>query len=166
VTVSPGIFHLRWFTPAVKIDLGGHTTLAAAHVLFHELGFEKNTITFQTLSGDLLVSRAAEKRIALDFPRRPATPVPPAQIPTGLLGTLGLTEEHIVWIGRSRDWLVVLKNEATLAKATPDFAALRALKRPPSSSARPARNLISSPAFSLQISVCPKNPSPARRTAP
>jgi len=41
----------------------------------------------------------------------------------------------------------VLKNAATLAKITPDFAALSALKRPPSSSALPARNLISSPVF-------------------
>src|ERR1044071_10049902 len=27
-------FHIRWFTPAVEVDLCGHATLATAHVLF------------------------------------------------------------------------------------------------------------------------------------
>ena len=27
-------FNLRWFTPAVEVDLCGHATLASAHVLF------------------------------------------------------------------------------------------------------------------------------------
>ena len=30
-------YGLRWFTPAVEVDLCGHATLAAAHVLFEHL---------------------------------------------------------------------------------------------------------------------------------
>jgi PhzF family phenazine biosynthesis protein len=31
-----GGYNLRWFTPAVEVDLCGHATLAAAHVLWEE----------------------------------------------------------------------------------------------------------------------------------
>ena len=30
-------FHIRWFTPAMEVDLCGHATLAAAYVLFDVL---------------------------------------------------------------------------------------------------------------------------------
>jgi len=30
---EPGLYDLRWFTPAVEVDLCGHATLAAAHLL-------------------------------------------------------------------------------------------------------------------------------------
>lgn len=30
------VFRLRWFTPKVEVDLCGHATLAAAHVLWEE----------------------------------------------------------------------------------------------------------------------------------
>ena len=36
VAIAAG-FELRWFTPQVEVDLCGHATLAAAHVLFHHL---------------------------------------------------------------------------------------------------------------------------------
>ena len=29
-------FELRWFTPAIEVDLCGHATLAASHVMFNE----------------------------------------------------------------------------------------------------------------------------------
>jgi len=36
-----GLEHrLRWFTPTNEVDLCGHATLAAAHVLFREIGPE------------------------------------------------------------------------------------------------------------------------------
>ena len=31
-----GVYRLRWFTPSVEVDLCGHATLAAAHVLWEE----------------------------------------------------------------------------------------------------------------------------------
>jgi len=33
-----GGYHLRWFTPAVEVELCGHATLASAHILW-EQGF-------------------------------------------------------------------------------------------------------------------------------
>jgi PhzF family phenazine biosynthesis protein len=61
-------FYLRWFTPMVEVPLCGHATLAAAYVLFNELGFEAPEIKFQSLSGALSVRRKDE-RLELCFPR-------------------------------------------------------------------------------------------------
>ncbi|MEB0249880.1 PhzF family phenazine biosynthesis protein, partial [Mucilaginibacter sp. 5B2] len=48
--------HLKWFTPEIEMDLCGHATLAAAHVLKTCLHYPEKDILFKTLSGDLLVS--------------------------------------------------------------------------------------------------------------
>src|SRR5688572_4230412 len=61
------IFELRWFTPVFEIDLCGHATLAAAHVLFYYLGYEDPSITFETKSGPLIVTRD-EDMLYMDFP--------------------------------------------------------------------------------------------------
>ena len=58
---------LRWFTPAVEVRLCGHATLAAAHVLFEHLGHSGDQLQFQTLSGELRVSRSG-RQLTLDFP--------------------------------------------------------------------------------------------------
>jgi len=62
------VFHIRWFTPAVEVDLCGHATLATAHVLFNHLGYPGDAIPFYSHhSGPLNVYRQGELLI-LDFP--------------------------------------------------------------------------------------------------
>ena len=34
VAKSPGVWDLRWFTPALEVPLCGHATLASAHALY------------------------------------------------------------------------------------------------------------------------------------
>ncbi len=53
-TYENGEFLIRWFTPTIEIGLCGHATLASAHALYSELGFEKDHIEFHTKTGDLL----------------------------------------------------------------------------------------------------------------
>lgn len=60
-------FKLRWFTPAVEVDLCGHATLASAHVLFNHLGYHGTTIRFQSRSGELRTTKSGDL-ITLDFP--------------------------------------------------------------------------------------------------
>jgi len=62
-------YSLRWFTPKVEVNLCGHATLAAAHVLY-EAGYveEKSGIIFQTKSGELNVS-IRDEWIRMDFPK-------------------------------------------------------------------------------------------------
>ncbi len=50
-------FRLRWFTPTTEVSLCGHATLATAHVLFEHMGNGSPSISFETLSGELIVSR-------------------------------------------------------------------------------------------------------------
>uniref|UniRef100_A0A0C9QSP6 TSA: Wollemia nobilis Ref_Wollemi_Transcript_11410_1993 transcribed RNA sequence n=1 Tax=Wollemia nobilis TaxID=56998 RepID=A0A0C9QSP6_9CONI len=47
------VFYLRWFTPKVEVDLCGHATLAAAHLLFETGIVEDDTVVFHTKSGVL-----------------------------------------------------------------------------------------------------------------
>lgn len=48
---------LRWFTPTKEVALCGHATLATAHTLMFETGNSSDSITFDTLSGPLVVTR-------------------------------------------------------------------------------------------------------------
>src|ERR1700722_6184228 len=51
-------FRLRWFTPKVEVDLCGHATLAAAHVLWEEGQAKPDAINrFHTRSGVLTARR-------------------------------------------------------------------------------------------------------------
>src|SRR5436305_8613987 len=49
---SGSAFNLRWFTPAVEVELCGHATLASAHVLWESGRLAPGAqARFQTLSG-------------------------------------------------------------------------------------------------------------------
>ncbi|KAJ2637273.1 hypothetical protein GGF40_002483 [Coemansia sp. RSA 1286] len=61
-------FSLRWFTPACEVDLCGHATLAAAHILFYELNNGSDTLVFDTLSGDLCVTKQKDGSLQMQFP--------------------------------------------------------------------------------------------------
>ena len=110
---------LRWFTPAVEVDLCGHATLASAHVLWEEERAPRSeTLRFRTRSG-LLAAAFREGRIELDFP---ATPAEASAIPGRLAQALGAEPR---WTGRTRfDLLVELDSEATVRGLRPDFRAL------------------------------------------
>ena len=60
-------FHIRWFTPKSEVDLCGHATLATAFVLFESLGHKGNTISFQSRSGTLTVTKENDW-LTLNFP--------------------------------------------------------------------------------------------------
>ncbi len=115
-------FRLRWFTPAVEVDLCGHATLASAHTLW-EAGYllPGETARFQTRSG-LLTAAQVDGWIELDFP---ATPSTPTEAPPALLDALGVEPVHI---GKSRfDYLIEVASADEVRDLTPDFAALRGL---------------------------------------
>ena len=85
-------FGLRWFTPAVEVDLCGHATLASAHALWSEgVVPDGRAILFHTKSGKLGCERQGEI-IELDFPAIPAGPAEPVP---GLLDALGIEAENI-----------------------------------------------------------------------
>ncbi len=116
-TDAPARFGLRWFTPGMEVDLCGHATLASAHVLLAELGHEAGSLTFDTRSGPLVVTRAGEG-YEMDFP---ADPPRRTDAPAGLVRALGV-EPVEVWAGR---YLVaVLADAAAVHAVAPDIRAL------------------------------------------
>lgn len=114
-------FDLRWFTPAVEVDLCGHATLASAHVLWEEGHLQPAEIVrFHTRSGVLTASRQGSL-IWLDFP---ATPAQPAATPIELERGLGKSAS-IKYVGRTPfDYLVELKSEAEVRSLAPDMSEL------------------------------------------
>ncbi len=115
-------FGLRWFTPAVEVDLCGHATLASAHVLWESGQLAAGqTARFHTKSGLLTAIRVGDW-IELDFP---STPEEEVEAPPGLVEALGAPPRYV---GKSRfDYLVELDSEATVARLRPDFGALGAI---------------------------------------
>lgn len=120
ITKVGGEYAIRWFTPLAEVDLCGHATLAAFHVLREDgLIAPDATVTFRSRSGPLPVA-GVDGRIRLDFPVRPAELEEVA--PPGLLE--GLRVEP-TYLGRSReDRLVEVASEAIVRGLAPDFAAL------------------------------------------
>jgi PhzF family phenazine biosynthesis protein len=115
-------FRLRWFTPKVEVDLCGHATLAAAHVLWTEgLAPGGAVLRFATRSGVLTATKSGA-RIELDFPARPAEACRP---PAGLAKALGAVPQTVA--RNQDDYLVELRDEATVCGLQPDFAALAKL---------------------------------------
>jgi PhzF family phenazine biosynthesis protein len=115
-------FQLRWFTPAVEVDLCGHATLASAHVLW-EMGYAKlsGQVRFYTRSGILTAERKGDW-IEMDFPSKPEEPAP---MPPGLAQALGVS---IQYLGQNQfDYLVEVDSEETVRSLRPDFALLGTL---------------------------------------
>jgi PhzF family phenazine biosynthesis protein len=114
-------FELRWFTPALEVDLCGHATLATAHVLFEHLHYSKDIIQFKTLQHGVLKAFMNNGLITLDFP---ALPVQEIGCPEQLPRALGLDPVEVL---ESRDLLVVLRNEEEVANLQPDINSFKAL---------------------------------------
>lgn len=107
-------YQIRWFTPAAEVDLCGHATLASAHVLFHCLGLDKQTVRFLSRSGPLNVARKGEV-LVMDFPGRPPAP---AVFPDGIETALGVRPLEFLSGGMN---MAVLADEAAVRKVRPDF---------------------------------------------
>lgn len=114
-------FELRWFTPAVEIDLCGHATLATAFVL-HRLGLANgDELRFATREAGALVVRREGDRLELDFPSRPPGEVP---ILAGLEAALGVPVRSL-W--KAKKYMAVVADEAAVRAVRPDLAFVGAL---------------------------------------
>lgn len=117
------LFSLRWFTPRVEVELCGHATLSAAHVLW-ETGTVPpgETIRFSTLSG-VLGARRVKDVIELDFP---ASGLLPAQLPAGVIAAVGGAPVFSAVSGEK--WLLEYGTEAEILGLKPDFHSLTRIK--------------------------------------
>lgn len=115
-----GRWHLRWFTPGGEIDLCGHATLGTAYVLanFAEPGATR--FVFDTLSGELVVTRCGDM-YELDFPAYEMKSVPVTEAMEAAIGK----PVKAAWM--ARDLVCELESEEDVKSAAPDQALVEKL---------------------------------------
>jgi len=113
-------FDLRWFTPASEVELCGHATIAAGHVLM-----AGSAVRFATRSGVLIVSRRDD---LLELDMRAAR-LAEAREPA-LCRALGIPDAP-VWLadGYNDAAIIELADEDAVRSVEPDFVALRSIRR-------------------------------------
>ena len=113
-------FDLRWFTPTSEVDLCGHATLAAGHVLI-----TGNKARFSTRAGILVVTRR-DDILELDLPAPALREVHEPE----LNRALGLPDSP-AWLadGCNDAAIIELADEAAVRAVKPDFDALRDVHR-------------------------------------
>ena len=110
-------YHLRWFTPTTEVDLCGHATLAAAHVVFHHIVPGTTMVVFSSRSGPLGVEARGEQ-LVLDLPSRPGTP---RDCPEALVRGLGVAPAEVLDAPYT---IAVLEDEGQVLACVPDHDAL------------------------------------------
>ncbi len=109
-----GGYRLRWFTPGGEVDLCGHATLATAFVLFSFVETDKKEICFQTLGGELMVTRKGNL-YEMDFP---AYSLRPVEVTEEMIGAMGARPQE-AYLGR--DLLCIFSEEKTVKEMKPDL---------------------------------------------
>jgi predicted PhzF superfamily epimerase YddE/YHI9 len=122
VLQKPDGFELKWFTPLIEVDLCGHGTLAAAHILWESGRLSPGSrAEFITKSGELSAWTDGDD-IVLDFPATPAEKIAePGMVESAL-------DEDAIFVGRSAfDYLVELPTEEAVLRLQPDLSAIKTL---------------------------------------
>jgi len=117
-----GDYDLRWFTPAVEVDLCGHATLASAYVVGMHLEPGRDRVRFHSRSGPLEVVRDGAV-YALDFPSQPPEPVSPETARTVAEALGGQPLE----VHRAVKYLARLADQQAVLAADPDLEQVRHL---------------------------------------
>jgi PhzF family phenazine biosynthesis protein len=107
-------FEIRWFTPDIEMDLCGHATMAAAHVITSHLNPGLQKIHFLSASGELQVE-VIQDMLVMSLPSRP--PVP-AAAPQDILDSFAYSPLAVL---KARDYVLVFENEKIIRELKPDL---------------------------------------------
>lgn len=118
IVKKKNVFHIRWFTPLMEVDLCGHATLAASHVILNHLNYKENVIHFTSKSGDLYVKKD-KKQLVLNFP---CDRIKKIKTPNVLIDGIGISPEE-TYKGVS-DYMMIYKDQKQIEKIKPDFKCL------------------------------------------
>ncbi len=114
-------YRIRWFTPVKEVNLCGHATLATAHVLKTELGYEGQHLTLNSLSGPLGV-RFDDGKYTLDFP---ADILEPFDVIPRIVESIGLQPKQC--LQGKEDILVIVDRQSQVESLDPNFYAIEQL---------------------------------------
>jgi PhzF family phenazine biosynthesis protein len=110
------MYHIRWFTPTVEVDLCGHATLASAFVLFSYESHPGNSLSFiSDRSGILNVSRDGDL-LTLDFP---SDKIEKVEVSAEIKG--GFNIQPVMAFRGKSDYLLVYEKESDIRDLIPDF---------------------------------------------
>lgn len=116
-------YRLRWFTPKKEIELCGHGTLGAAHVLWSEgLSSIDSTIHFDTKSG-ILQAKRTEKQIGLRFKLKESSPIP---ITEKLKRSINFPIKSAAWA--EDRYILELENENMIHHVKPNLEMISSLE--------------------------------------
>jgi PhzF family phenazine biosynthesis protein len=115
-----GTCPIRWFSPTVEVDLCGHATLAAGHVLLTDYFPSKERVIFSSMGGELSVSREGEL-LSMDFPSRPGKKI---DVSPELIEALGAKPCEAVL---ARDILAIFDSEKDVRAIRPKLDKVSAL---------------------------------------
>jgi len=118
------LFDIKWFTPTCEIDLCGHATLAAAHIIFSELNYKEKQLEFNSKSGKLTVTKSADW-YTLNFPSEEIS-----AIETPDLLKQALNVPVLKTLKGNGKLLVELENETVIKNLKPNFNLLTQLESP------------------------------------
>ena len=117
-----GQYELRWFTPLVEVDLCGHATLAAAHVLFNCEGHAGDEIQFHSpRSGPLTVTKSGDF-LTMNFPTDQLEPIPVSDA----MRSCFQQQPHSAFKGLT-DYMLVFDREQQIRQAVPDLMKVESL---------------------------------------
>jgi PhzF family phenazine biosynthesis protein len=115
-------YRLRWFTPTVEVDLCGHATLAASHILYTEYGYHRDTIVFNTKSGVLNVQKYDANLYMMDFPSDEPLKVEAYDHIAHVMNV----NANECYRGKD-DYLLILEDEQSVVGAQPDLGAMSSI---------------------------------------
>ena len=114
-------YAIRWFTPAVEVNLCGHATLASAHIMFEHLGYIREQIIFHSKSGPLKVTKNLDK-ITLDFPVDEPVKIPDNELINKSLGVKAKEVFKSQFV-----FMAVLDSQEDVESLKPDLALVKKL---------------------------------------
>lgn len=114
-------FELRWFTPTNEVELCGHATIAAGHVLM-----TGQSVRFSTRAAGMLYVNRRDDLLELDLPVPHLNEVNEPE----LTRALGLPDSP-VWLaeGCNDAAIIEVADEAAVRAVKPNFVALRGIHR-------------------------------------
>jgi PhzF family phenazine biosynthesis protein len=123
---AEGPWRLRWFTPTMEVDLCGHATLAAAHVLtLDDPPGLAPPVVFSTRSGTLEAWPKSDGMLELVFPDETPWEEPDPEFARVLAEVLGAKP---IWAGRNRmDLFALFPFEQQVRALRPEFQRWNAL---------------------------------------
>lgn len=116
-------YAIRWFTPTREVDLIGHATLAAGHLVLERMRPHAASVRFVSNGAELTVTRD-DQSLALEMPALRALPIEP---PQDLARGLGCRPAAVL---AAKHYLCVYEQPEQVAGLTPDMGLLASLPLP------------------------------------